>query len=216
VFYQILDYQIPSAGVILSGAVRGQSATRDTGSRYTMTADVRVLSPSYRSTSPRSLQPPPWYIAQACTMPWSHFQCSPPRTEEGHLKISTNTFSRPFCVFSTLRNLKAIRNAPTSNYLSAGGPNRNYAKVGHRGSGSRDLLFAFYLLVYLERLKLDTPARAVCVVHSMQPSPNYIDLLFEYSSTRYNFSLFEVFTFSIVVSVTVTVLKNLTDWSFIE
>jgi len=32
--------------------------------------------------------------------------------------------------------------------------------------------------VSLEWLKLVTPSRAVCVVYSMHPLPNYIDLLF--------------------------------------
>jgi len=42
--------------------------------------------------------------------------------------------------------------------LRAGGHNQNYAKAGHRES-------KFGPLVYLEWLKLDTPARVVCVVH---------------------------------------------------
>jgi len=34
------------------------------------------------------------------------------------------------------------------------------------------------LYISYERLKLETPARALCSQHSMQPSPNYFGLLF--------------------------------------
>jgi len=65
-------------------------------------------------------------------------------------------------------------------HIDCWGPNQNYAKVLHpgSGSGSRDYTFDFAdPFVSLECPKLDTPARAVCVVHSMQPLPNYFGLL---------------------------------------
>jgi len=63
------------------------------------------------------------------------------------------------------------------------GPNQNYAEVGHMkvGMGSRDLLLIFLdLLIFPKWLKLDTSARAVRVVHSMQPLPNYFGFCFHF------------------------------------
>jgi len=61
----------------------------------------------------------------------------------------------------------------------AGGHNQIYEK-DHRGSGLElnDILLIFLdPLVALDWRKIDTASRAVCVVHSMQPSPNYFGLL---------------------------------------
>jgi len=44
------------------------------------------------------------------------------------------------------------------------------------GGQWRDLILFLDPLVSLKWLKLDIPARAVCVVHSMQPLPNYFVL----------------------------------------
>jgi len=60
----------------------------------------------------------------------------------------------------------------------AGGPNENYAKVGHRGVGVTWPTSEFLdLLVSQKQLKLESLVHAVCVVHSVQPSPNYFGLL---------------------------------------
>jgi len=60
-------------------------------------------------------------------------------------------------------------------------PIQKFARLGHRWAGSRDQLLNFGTPLSPERLKLDTPARALCVVHSMQPLPNYFGLLFRYA-----------------------------------
>jgi len=44
-------------------------------------------------------------------------------------------------------------------------------------------------LVSLEWLKLDTTARAVCLVHSTRPSPNYFGHLFFYNCEHIKFNI---------------------------
>jgi len=54
------------------------------------------------------------------------------------------------------------------------GPNENYAKVGHRGLGSCDLLLNSATPTSQEWLEI---VMRIHVVHSMQPLPNYFGLL---------------------------------------
>jgi len=56
----------------------------------------------------------------------------------------------------------------------AGGPNKNYAKVGHRGQGRGRVTYFWFL--GFPRISGMAEARhsSTCsVVHSMQPLPNY-------------------------------------------
>jgi len=56
------------------------------------------------------------------------------------------------------------------------GPNENYAKKNI--AGSRDMRLNFWItLVYQERLQLESSARAIGAMHSMQPLPSYFGLL---------------------------------------
>jgi len=60
------------------------------------------------------------------------------------------------------------------------GPNPNCAKVSHRAyePGSRDLHLIPGTIIRGTAEAIDSSACSVCVMHSMQPLPNYFGLLF--------------------------------------